>query len=164
MKARNSSGSTAGTRAFLWSPALIAPIRPAAPAALGSTGHSLTPQTAEEKPLRRVELLILEDRANEVTVGLHIGLAKGWYLYWLNPGDAGLAPAVQWQLPPGYAAGKLGFPTPQKFVHADIVPYGFTDAVLILCDIRRPAMSTAADKPLITAVLDWMACRGIGIN
>src|SRR4030042_1599522 len=107
MKARNSSGSTAGLRAVWGSLVLIATIRPAAPAALGSTGHSLTPQTAEKKPLRRVELLILEDRANEVTVGLHIGLAKGWYLYWLNPGDAGLAPAVQWQLPPGHAARKL---------------------------------------------------------
>src|SRR4030042_245038 len=95
MKARNSSGSTAGIRAVLASLALVATIRPTAPAALGLPGHSPTPQTAEEKPLRRVELLILEDRANEVTVGLHVELAPGWYLYWLNPGDAGLAPAAQ---------------------------------------------------------------------
>jgi len=124
-----------------------------------AAGPRCSAQAAEEKPLRLFEILVLEDHPNEVTVGLHIGLAKGWYLYWLNPGDAGLAPVVEWQLPPGYAAGKLSFPTPQKFVHGNIVTYGFTDAVLILCDIRRPATSTAADKPLITAVLDWMACR-----
>jgi DsbC/DsbD-like thiol-disulfide interchange protein len=66
---------------------------------------------------------------------------------------------VQWQLPPGYAAGKLRFPTPEKFVHGDIVTYGFRDETLILCGIRRPETSRGADRPIITAVLDWMACR-----
>src|SRR4030042_2556354 len=159
MKARNSSGSTAGIRAVLASLAMTATIWPAAPKALGSPGHSPTPQAAEEKPLRLAELLVLEDHLNEVTVGLHIGLAKGWYLYWLNPGDAGLAPAVQWQLPPGYSAEKLRFPTPEKFVHGDIATYGFRDETLILCGIRRPETPRGADTPIITAVLKWIACR-----
>jgi thiol:disulfide interchange protein DsbD len=116
-------------------------------------------QAADEKPLRHVELLVLEDRSTELTLGLHIELAPGWYLYWLNPGDAGLAPEVRWELPPGCEAGRLRFPTPQKIVHGGIVTYGFTDETLFLCDLRRPARSTAADKILATAVLEWMACR-----
>src|SRR4030042_7187959 len=91
MKAWNSSGSTAVIRAVLAPLPMTATIWPAAPEALGSPGHSPTPQTAEEKPLRRVELLVLEDRPNEVTAGLHVELAPGWYLYWLNPGAAGRA-------------------------------------------------------------------------
>ena len=125
----------------------------------GAAGPRCSAQAAEENPLRLAELLVLEDHLNEVTVGLHIGLAKGWYLYWLNPGDAGLAPAVQWQLPPGYSAEKLRFPTPEKFVHGDIATYGFRDETLILCAIRRPETSPGADRPIITAVLDWMVCR-----
>ena len=159
MKARKASDAATiiGILLFWISPA--ATLRLGAGAGPRSPGHTLIPQTAREDPLRRVELLVLEDRPNGVTVGLHVGLAPGWYLYWLNPGDAGLAPEVTWKLPAGYEAGKLRFPTPQKFVHGDIVTYGFTDEALILCDIRRPGTSRAADKPLITAVLGWMACR-----
>jgi DsbC/DsbD-like thiol-disulfide interchange protein len=153
MIARNRPGVAVNVGAVLAALVLIATAR------LGAAAQLLPVQTAEEKPLRRVELLVLEDRSMEVTVGFHVELAPGWYLYWLNPGDAGLAPEVRWQLPPGFAAGRLRFPTPQKFVHGDIVTYGFTDETLILCDIRHPSPPSATDKPTITAVLDWMACR-----
>jgi DsbC/DsbD-like thiol-disulfide interchange protein len=159
MKTGNLRGSTSGFRAVLVLLALTATICPAALEAPQSPRRAVIPQTAEEKPLRRVELLILEDRGNEVAVGLHVELAPGWYLYWVNPGDAGLAPEVRWKLPSGYQAGKLRFPTPQKFVHSDIVTYGFKDEALILCDIRRPETFSKADRPTITAVLGWMACR-----
>jgi DsbC/DsbD-like thiol-disulfide interchange protein len=139
--------------------ALLASLLLAAAARLGSAAPLLPAQTTEEKPLRRVELLVVEDRSTEVTVGLDVELAPGWYLYWLNPGDAGLAPLIRWQLPPGFSSGKLRFPTPQKMVHGDIVTYGFKDETLILCDIRRPAKISRADRQIITAVLDWMACR-----
>ena len=139
--------------------ALLASLLLAATAPLGAGAPFLPPQTADEKPLRRVEILVLEDRSTEVTVGLHVKLVPGWYLYWLNPGDAGLAPEVIWQLPQGFAAGRLRFPTPQKFVHGDIVTYGFMDEILILCEIRRPATITRADRQIIIAVLDWMACK-----
>jgi len=159
MKAQNMTARAVSIGTVLSSLPLVAMICLASPNALELPGLALTPQATEEKPLRRVELLVLEDRPNEVKVGLHVELAPGWYLYWLNPGDAGLAPEVKWKLAAGYEAGKPRFPTPQKFVHGDIVTYGFTDATLILCDIRRPATSLAADKSLITAVLGWMACR-----
>jgi thiol:disulfide interchange protein DsbD len=153
MIARIRPGAAVNVRAVLASLALVATAR------LGAAAPLLPPQETEEKPLRRVELLVLENRSDEVTVGLHVELAPGWYLYWLNPGDAGLAPLIRWQLPLGFEAGRLRFRTPQKFVHGDIVTYGFTDETLILCDIRRPEKYSAADRPTITAVLDWMACR-----
>jgi DsbC/DsbD-like thiol-disulfide interchange protein len=159
MKAWNSSGRAAAIRAVLASLALAATIGPAATAVPRSTGQSPIPQASEENPLRRVELLVLEDRPDRITAGLHIELDPGWHLYWFNPGDAGLAPEVTWKLPPGFEAGRLRFPTPQKFVHGDLVTYGFTGEALILCDIRRPGSDRGADRPAITAVLGWMACR-----
>jgi thiol:disulfide interchange protein DsbD len=126
---------------------------------LHSAGAPISAQTGEEEPLRRVELLVVAERPGGVTLGLHIVLAPGWYLYWLNPGDAGLAPEVSWELPPGFGAGPLRFPAPQKIVHGDIVTYGFFDETLILCDIRRPEIPTAAERPRVGAGLSWMACR-----
>jgi thiol:disulfide interchange protein DsbD len=159
MKVQNPTGIAYGIRAVLMSLAVIAAIGRAAAEAPGSLRHPPTPQTEEEKPVRLVTLLVLEDRPSEVTVGFHVELAPGWYLYWLNPGDAGLAPVVRWQFPTGFEAGRLRFPTPQKIVHGDIVTYGFMDETLILCDIRRPAITSGVDRQIITAVLDWMACK-----
>ena len=153
MIARKRPGLTMNVGAVLASFVLVSAAR------LGSAVLLLPAQTSEKKPLRRVELLVLEDRSTAITVGLQIELAPGWYLYWLNPGDAGLAPLVRWQLPPGFAAGKPRFPTPQKIVHGDIVTYGFTGETLILCDIRGPSTVSGTARPTITAILEWMACR-----
>lgn len=123
----------------------------AAPFVLGSG--------AEEKPLQMVELLLLESNPSAITVGLHIEIAPGWHLYWANPGDAGLAPEVTWELPAEYEAGPLQFPVPEKIVSGDIVAFGFTAEVLILCKIK-PAGTAAPPKPLAIACrLDWMACQ-----
>jgi len=159
MKAQNPTGIAYGIRAVLMSLAVIAASGPAAAEAPGSLRHPPTPQTEEEKPVRLVTLLVLEDRPSEVTVGLYIELAPGWYLYWLNPGDAGLAPEVRWILPTGYVAGKLRFPTPVKFSHGGITTYGFKEETLLLCDIRMSPLRSAHDKPVISAVLGWMACK-----
>ena len=153
MVARNRPGVALNVWAVLASLAVFAAAR------LWAAAPLLPAQTTEEKPLRQVELLVLEDRSTEITVGLHVELAPGWYLYWFNPGDAGLAPVVRWQLPPGFMAEKLRFPTPQKIVHDDIVTYGFKDETLILWDIRLPLPPSATDKSVITAILEWMACR-----
>jgi thiol:disulfide interchange protein DsbD len=114
----------------------------------------------EEKPLGKVELLLLEsDPPSIMTVGLHIELAPGWHLYWINPGDAGLAPEIIWELPPGYQAGPLRFPNPEKIVHGDIVAYGFKNEVIILCEISASGPLTSIETPTIACRLDWMACR-----
>jgi DsbC/DsbD-like thiol-disulfide interchange protein len=114
----------------------------------------------EEKPLYNVELLLLESHPPSIiTVGLHIELSPGWYLYWINPGDAGLAPEITWNLPPGYEAGPLRFPTPEKIVHGDIVVYGFKNEVIILCEIRPSGPLSPLKSPTIACRLDWMACR-----
>ena len=46
--------------------------------------------------------------------GLHFILDKGWHIYWINAGDAGEPPRVDWQLPAGITAGALQFPAPQR--------------------------------------------------
>ncbi len=112
-----------------------------------------------DKPLRKMDLLLLESSQSMMTVGLHIGLSPGWHLYWINPGDAGLAPEVTWELPPGIEAGPLRFPTPEKIVHGDIVAYGFKNEVLILCDMRLSAPRASPEKFSISCRINWMACQ-----
>ncbi len=114
----------------------------------------------EEKPLGKVELLLLESQPPSImTVGLHIELAPGWHLYWINPGDAGLAPEITWELPPGYEAGPLQYPIPEKIVSGEIVAYGFKNEVLIVCQIQPAGTQIPAKPPTIACRLSWMACQ-----
>jgi DsbC/DsbD-like thiol-disulfide interchange protein len=111
-------------------------------------------------PLRSVELLVLDAGGpGPVKMGFHIELEPGWHLYWMNPGDAGLAPTVRWTLGPGFAAGPLLHPVPEKSVEEGLVSYGHSNSVLLLCDITPSPSYQAAGRWEAAAVLEWMACR-----
>jgi thiol:disulfide interchange protein DsbD len=45
-------------------------------------------------------------------VALEQILARGWHIYWTNPGDAGAPPDITWTLPEGASAGPLQQCTP----------------------------------------------------
>ena len=58
-----------------------------------------------------------------VPVALSFAIAPGWHLYWENPGDSGLPPAIRWNLPPGWTADPLRFPVPERKVDAGLVSF-----------------------------------------
>jgi DsbC/DsbD-like thiol-disulfide interchange protein len=123
---------------------------------------SLSPNSAvaEDHPVRRAELLLFgSGTTGRLSAGVYIELVPGWHLYWVNPGDAGLAPEVHWRLPAGFEPGPLLFPTPEKLVEGDIVSFGYRGAALLLCNIKTPRAVPAKTQFGLTAVLDWMACR-----
>jgi thiol:disulfide interchange protein DsbD len=92
-------------------------------------------------------------------VGVHIVLEPGWYIYWTNPGDAGLPPELRWQLPEGFKASAPRYPVPEKIRYGGLAVYGFHDEVLILGEISAEHSPAAGEKTPFTALLDWMACR-----
>src|SRR6185369_2030151 len=83
---------------------------------------------AAEKPTVKVEAFANTTavRAGQTfQVAVRIKLEPGWYVYWDNAGDAGLATKVKLQVPAGYTAKLLAYPIPEKFVVSDIVAYGY---------------------------------------
>lgn len=116
-------------------------------------------QVINGKQVVRVELLTASnDFTKPFLVGLRFTMEQGWYLYWKNPGDAGLPVAVSWTLPDGYTAGELQFPTPSKFVYDDLIAYGYKKELVLFAEIRPGGMS-AASVPALKAKLDWLVCR-----
>ncbi|WP_018076076.1 protein-disulfide reductase DsbD family protein [Novosphingobium nitrogenifigens] len=83
---------------------------------------------------------------------------KGWHGYWSNPGDAGLAPTLDWTLPAGASAGALQFPVPQTLLIAGLMNhvYDHDFAVLIPFTLPRDA-APGATLPL-RAKAQWLAC------
>src|SRR5712692_4813107 len=68
--------------------------------------------------------------------GLNFQLEKGWHIYWVNPGDSGQPPRVEWHLPAGLNAGEIEWPAPRRFRTSNIVDFGYDRAVMLLVPIR----------------------------
>ena len=88
------------------------------------------------------------------TVLLHIQMAPGWHLYWVNPGEAGKAP--EWQVDPIWQ-WKAQWPVPNVFDSLGVRGYGYEDDLLVPGTIRCPVAPTSS-VPL-TIRLRWVACR-----
>lgn len=123
-------------------------------------GFTLHGQTVDWNIIVRTQLLTdATDFSRPFDVGIHFQLEPEWYVYWINPGDGGLPIEVRWELPDGWSIGPIRYPLPQKFVHDDMVSYGYKNDVLLLATVV-PARGARSDRlPAIVARLDWLVCK-----
>ncbi len=83
--------------------------------ALPASARAGSAPAGPEFPLKSARFVVVEaGNAGPVTLGFQVELEPGWHLYWVNPGDAGLAPNARWTLPEGFTAGPLRHPVPKK--------------------------------------------------
>lgn len=116
----------------------------------------------EEEPPVQARLLVFDsDFSSAIKAGIYFNIRPGWHLYWINPGDSGMPPEITWNLPEGFKAGEVIFPVPQKFTKSGQVTYGFTEELLLLCEIETPeGFNPKAEEPFpINAMINWMVCR-----
>ncbi len=92
-------------------------------------------------------------------LGLHFQLEQGWHIYWVNPGDSGEPPRVEWQLPAGLSAGATEWPAPRRLETSSIVDFGYEDAVTLMVPMHAEA-SLAAQQPVrLVAQVKVLVCR-----
>ncbi|NWG14111.1 MAG: hypothetical protein HXY20_11315 [Acidobacteria bacterium] len=108
-----------------------------------------------------VELIVADeepDRERGLWIGVRFRLDPGWHIYWKNPGDSGLPPSVNWQLPPGVRAAEFEWPAPERIPVDPLVNYGYSgEAVLPVrltfsCEFPSGTMK-------IGASLRWLVCH-----
>jgi thiol:disulfide interchange protein DsbD len=92
-------------------------------------------------------------------VGVRLQMAKGWHVNWLNPGDAGFPPAIEWKLPDGFEAEGVQWPYPGRFDSAGLSIFGYEDEVLLLARIAPPKSLRARGDVDLEARVDWLACK-----
>ena len=92
-------------------------------------------------------------------MGIRLRIKEHWHVYWRNPGDSGEAIAVSWQLPPGFEAGPIVWPTPSRIPVAHLVNFGYERETTLLTRIVPPA-TVAAGAPLdLAAHITWLVCE-----
>lgn len=93
-------------------------------------------------------------------LGVRIEPDPGWHVYWRNPGGAGLATEVLYELPDGFEVGELRWPAPVAFEQPGGIPgYGYEDPVVLAAEVTPPA-GVGTTAPVAIAV-SWLACRDI---
>lgn len=111
-------------------------------------------------------VMLLSDRGNlipgdRIWIGLWFRMEKGWHIYWVNPGDSGEPPKIQWQLPAGFQVGPIEWPTPERLAAPSIVDYGYENEVLLLAPLHVPANLKNGERETVAARVNWLVCREI---
>jgi thiol:disulfide interchange protein DsbD len=116
---------------------------------------------AETHPVQ-AELLVDATGSDGATarVGVRLTIAPGWHVYWINPGDAGLATHVELDLPEGIEAERIVWPLPSRFSDpGGIISYGYSDSLLLASNLRIPSAVRGDDSLTIRARAEWLACK-----
>ena len=95
--------------------------------------------------------------------GLNFQLENGWHIYWINPGDSGQPPRVEWRLPAGLIAGEIEWPAPRRFRTSTIVDFGYDRAVMLLVPIRASSALPTNEAARLDAELSVLVCKEICI-
>jgi thiol:disulfide interchange protein DsbD len=98
---------------------------------------------------------------SKITLALRQVIEPGWHTYWINPGDSGLPTTIDWSLPPGFAAGQLAWPTPERIAYGPLVSYGYERELLLPVAIEAPATLVPGTNAVIKAHASWLACADI---
>jgi len=94
-------------------------------------------------------------------VGVHFRLESGWHIYWINPGDSGEPPRLDWHLPSGLRAGAIEWPAPRRLPIPPLVDYGYEGEVLLPVPIEDTA-GLAVGKAVTLAVdIKAIVCREV---
>ena len=130
----------------------------------GLVAAAAGPATAA--PLRSEHLtveLVAEKQAlvagRDNWLGLRLNHDAHWHTYWTNAGDTGLATRLEWSLPPGWQAGPIAWPAPERLQLGELFNFGYSGEALLPVAISVPAAAEAGGDATLTVHANWLVCR-----
>jgi len=128
-----------------------------------------TGASADEPATDRVRVEMLSQveavvPGSSVWIAFHFRMQQGWHIYWKDPGDSGMATSIEWQLPEGFEAGPLLWPTPQKLkLNTLNVVNAYEGETLLFSTVSVPDDITLGVPITLQAKASWLACKEICI-
>jgi thiol:disulfide interchange protein len=126
---------------------------------------TLVPASAQIDQAPKVHVRLISDRDSvrpdgTMTVALEEDIAPGWHTYWSNPGDVGAPTEIDWTLPPGWKAGRIQWPYPQRELVGPLMDYGYEGKVWLLVDLHAPSEAKTGQVNIAAAV-NWLVCAQV---
>ena len=128
---------------------------------VGGPGAS-SAASEREGPRVRVELLSEVGAVapgQTFWVALYQRITPGWHTYWVNPGDSGEPPQIEWALPSGFIAGDITWPFPEKIPIGSAMTYGYSGEVVLPIPITPPAGLSPGTRVTLRGQASWLACE-----
>jgi len=113
----------------------------------------------------QAKLIVSADTAkpgDTIWAGVDLKMEPDWHTYWKNPGDAGMATEIKWQLPPGITNGEIEWPLPEKFPPIEVTTYGYTNEVMLIVPLTL-ASNLPAGQVDLKANVSWLECKDVCI-
>lgn len=73
-----------------------------------------------------------------IRIGVKQTIYPDWHVYWLNPGDSGTPPEINWDLPSGFSTSELEWPLAIKIPYGPLTNYGYSNEVILLQNLTLP--------------------------
>jgi DsbC/DsbD-like thiol-disulfide interchange protein len=96
-------------------------------------------------------------------IGLRFELEPGWHIYWKDPGDSGEPPSIRWNLPAGFRAGSIHWPTPERIPDHTLVDYGYGHDVLLIARLWVFRAIHASQPVTVSAAVNYLVCKDVCI-
>ncbi|MGC8548653.1 MAG: protein-disulfide reductase DsbD family protein [Acidobacteriaceae bacterium] len=94
--------------------------------------------------------------------GLQFQIAPGWHIYWINAGDSGEPPAVQWTLPKGITAGSLQYPPPTRLPLGPLMDFGYQNQVVLPIPFKVATdFQPKSNQVPFIANVSWLVCQNV---
>ncbi len=95
-----------------------------------------------------------------ITLVWRFELAPQWHLYWIGRNDSGFAPTIDLNLPPGWIAGGLQWPAPERYLsEGDILDHVYHEELVLLQKVGVPASASPTGKVALSGQVRWLACK-----
>jgi thiol:disulfide interchange protein DsbD len=128
---------------------------------------SHTSQTAQTPPTHSKASFVLEQTTAQpgsyANLGIQFVTDTGWHIYWLNPGDSGEPPRIQWRLPAGMTAGAPQWPAPTRLKTTAGTDYGYEGTTVLLSRLQIPPTVQPGTTVEVSGDLRWLVCHDICI-
>jgi thiol:disulfide interchange protein len=109
----------------------------------------------------RFELLVEQESFvadQPLWVAVKMDIDENWHAYWKNPGEAGMAPEITWDLPEGFSVADEAWPYPLRFQEEFGESYGYKGTQYFLSQITVPKNLKGKENLTIKAHVDWLVC------
>ena len=123
-------------------------------------------------PARAVEPKVRVELLSEVAsivpgetfwLALRQEIAPGWHTYWMNPGDSGEPPRIEWSLPKGFTAGDFVWPPPERIAVGPAMTYGYSNGVVLPVAVTAPRDLVPGTRLALRGQASWIVCEKICI-